>query len=544
MSSSIDSNEKQAQIELLPFALNEESFKQWINDLASVEAVEKLQSIAPMLTTFVQLKMPAKLRFLLLKQISQLLNFVSQQLENTYRKNYFPFPLQNQLIIELSAQAYSDLAKNYASLCEDSDFKQGNTFSQQHKTLIICQGIDAQAKVILYLALLYNKPDKGFWSLCFLFYLFAKQNNMLDSGTDQQNICFIKTFKQILIFELSNTHQFNTEEILGIFQLFTQFSGQVDLLSTAPEKKFKGLPFFDLRADFPPSSPQKDGYEENPFLIYISSLYLIKNLVQLSANKQNSAAYSKSLLLRLIKTLTMNQQRLSERELTKDQLHTLIGLDRVLKFLKAKHKKSLSKTKTHGKIPDLDFGIISADKNPDDMDTENSRSERDANVAIATEFDGIEYIKSEDIWSTNKKKQQFAKKPANTHLLDQSITGFRLSLIDNNVTIKVGDIIGLLFSKNLIICIIRRIISAGKNEIQIGVEKLGSHAKLLPLTNSKTVIYLKDDEGVESVVIKVHDFENDDYLFVQADTHLKKYKIEKQLHASSIIRHLKISYIS
>ena len=536
------SDKKTVQAELLPFALNEKELKQWLKDFSSSDEIKKLTSFTSILSIFSQLEMPAKLRFYLLKQLSPAINSLSRQQEKVYSKSYFPFSKQNQLNIEFSVQAYSGIANNCLLLCEDADFKHGNTFSRQQKASIICLGIDAQAKVILHYALLYNKPGKGFWNLCFLFYLFAKQNDFLESDTIQHDICFINTFKQILLFELSNTHQFNTEEILSVFRLLNHFSEQVELLTTAPEKKFKGLPFFNLREDSPPSVSAKEDHEHNPFLIYVSSLYLIKNLVHLSTSKKNHSSYNKAMLLRLIKTLTMNHRRKSKRKKINDELYTVIGLHKVLKFLGIKHKKELNKTKKPNEIPKLDFGIIAADKNQDDIESERSRSEWDANLAIATEFDGIEYVKNEDIWSTNKKQRTRIK--ANTDILDQSITGFGLSIQGDNAKTKVGDIIGLRVSKNIVIGIIRRIISVQGNKIQIGVEKLGSHAKLLPLTNSKIIIYLKSNEGEDSVVIQNNDLEDEIYLFVQADKHLKKYKIEKQLHASSMVRHLKISPIS
>ena len=419
-------------------------------------------------------------------------------------------------------------------------------FTQQQKALVIYYGIRAQVNVLFYQSLLYQKPDKGFWNLCFLFYLFAKQNNVLDVKLKSNNVYFFSRFKQILLFGLINVRQFNTEELFAVFHLLKKFSDQVELLSKVPDKKFRGIPCINLRVDAPPSLLKEGAQQEQPYLFYISSLNVIKQLVELSEHKNTLEVFNKSTLLRLIKSLTMNYQRNSEREITDDRLFACIGFDKVKAYVLETEKTRQEKEKHEsGEIRDLNFNIqeIETDRGMFDY-FRAERAERavDLDLSCLTDSVVMEDFKSSDIWPEKEKqaKQEPKKQVINTELIDKSSTGFRLRL--NAVTTKVGDIIGVTIFDNLVITVVRRIIKSHRNDLQVGVEVLGFDPKILHIAgiwNKKliTALYLKGDDEVESIIIGTNDFKNEDYIFTDK---LARFKVEKQLYMSSTIKHLKV----
>ncbi|MCK5190706.1 MAG: hypothetical protein KAR12_11695, partial [Methylococcales bacterium] len=260
----------------LPFSIDKTSFIAWMSDLDLENKDETLKRLSITLRVLKQELIKAEDRLFFLLKLSELVEQLSQQLEERYKNSCFPFSEQNNNKLKLLVSCEMEMAKNYVLLCEDKDFMFSDVFTQQQKALVIYSGIKSQAKVLLYQSLLYQKPDEGFWRLCYLFFLFAKQNKVLDFELEAHDSCFMSVFKQILLFELSNIRQFNTEELLSVFQVLNMLSGQAEVLNKAPDKKFKGIPCFNLRVDAPPSLLKEDAQQESSYLFYISSLNVIK----------------------------------------------------------------------------------------------------------------------------------------------------------------------------------------------------------------------------------------------------------------------------
>ena len=112
--------------------------------------------------------------------------------------------------------------------------------------------------------------------------------------------------------------------------------------------------------------------------------------------------------------------------------------------------------------------------------------------------------------------------------------------------IKVGDIIGLMIAEILVITVIRRIIQAQEHMIMVGVEVLGKDVELLRIFNleshgSVLALYLKSLEDSESIIIEGNDFQNENYLFADYNDGTIRFRVEKQLHASSMLRHVKVA---
>lgn len=525
----------------LPFSIDKISFIGWMGDLDLENKVETLRYLFSTLKILKQELIKPEDRLFFLQKLSELVEQLSRQLQETYKNSCFPFSEQNNKKLELSVSCATEIAKNYALLCEDEYFKTKGVFTPQQKALIIYSAIQAQANVLLYQSLLYQKPEKGFWRQCFLFYLFAEKNNVLDFEIESDKTCFISVFKQILLFELSNVRQFNAEELLAVFQLLKKFSDKVELLSKVPDKKIRDFPCINLQVDAPPTLLKEGAEQEPSHLFYIYSLHLIKQLLELSANKNTMEFGNKSMLLRLIKTLILNYQRKSEREIVTEQGGVSIGFDKVKAYLLKTEKTNYEKDNVgHAEIGDLDFEIQQIKSTRDHSGY--FRSDRDANLTISTDFDVLKDIKSSDIWLSKTKltEQESNKAVLNADILDKSRSGFRLKL--NAVATKVGDIIGVTIFDTLVITVVRRIVQLQSNELQVGVEVLGNNPKIVHIgdvrnKNAVTALYLKGGDGLESLIIGTNDFHNEASIFTEK---MAGFQVEKQFFMTSTIRHLKV----
>ncbi len=532
-------------IRTLPFSFDEKSFNSWLGSLKTENKVDTLKLV---LTTLKQLnQVELKLRFIFLQKLAILVHQLTKQLHNSYIKSQFPFSKQNKLRVMISAYCNIQLAENFSLLCKECNFNSDQVFSHQQKVIIIFNGILAQANVLLYKSILYEKPDKGFWNLCFLFYFFAKQNDALYTKIDTTENCFINLLKKILLLELSCPQQFNTEELFIIFHLLNKQSEFSELSTKVNEANTKGIAFINLREDLPPSLIIENREHEQPYLLYISNLRVIKNLLSLITNKASLANSNKVMLLRLIKSLSMNQQRKSDRKNTHSELFAIVGTEKLNNYLLLAESKSRADklAPPPGVIQDLNLEIVPIDDNGDKSD--NLRSELNANVEIGRKIDLIANIESADIWPEKKEQPKaVVNKPVtNADLFDKSTTGFGLRLRNQDDTLKVGEIIGLIISEELVITMVRRIAQVDKNDIVIGVEIIGNNATLLDIIDienkgSAAAFYLINDEQIESIVINTNDFQNEEHIFVDKDDKIIRYKIVKQLQTSSIVKHLKV----
>lgn len=327
---------------VLPFSLDEKSFSFWVAKLEEqYDEEHALNLVLGVLRKLKQLQLNSDLRASFLEKIARLVFQLSEKLEESYRNSFFPYSKKDTLKINLSNDCAISIAENYSLICKDISFKTKAIFSAEQKALILFRAIQAMSKVIFYKAMLYEKPRKGFWGLCYLFYLFAKQNDVL--FVEFQGSSFSKIFKKILIFQLSNAQQFNTEEIQTIFKLLNHLAEQVEFLPVVPEKRVNSVPCINLRIDAPPAVSKEVVSESSASFFYVSNLNLIKQLFDYSTNKSNISYVDKIMILRLIKTLTMNQHRESERELADNEIVAQIGFEKLNEFLL--HKENLLKNK-------------------------------------------------------------------------------------------------------------------------------------------------------------------------------------------------------
>ena len=527
----------------LPFSLDKEAFSIWLERQDKKDKLEVLQVFLGILKTLTNTKIKPDIRAFILEELSALVFQFSEQLQASYRKSYFPFSAEDTFKVEVSSKCTIEIAENYALICKDIGFKTKIIFSPAEKALILVNAIQAMVNVMLYKALLYKKLGKGFWSLCYLFYLFAQQNEVMELAPDQRDTCFIKVFKQLLVFELSNTQQFNTEEIHLIFDLLSSVADKVDLLPMVPEKKVNSVPSLNLRVGAPPAVSKEVIPQSSPYLYYVSNLNLIKQLFELSADKRNTAYNNRIMLLRLIKALTMNQHRKNDRELADNELYAEIGLDKFSEFLM--HKESILKTKGVVSYEVRDLSITDDFKQESHDERFGYRNEVDARLSLlkGPGEEKVEYFESADIWSAENTEPEAQP---NIKVIDQSHLGFCLRLLEQHPDTKVGDIIHLKVLPTDVVTVVRRINTTRSNEVIVGVEVLGYDPELLHIMDidnegAKTACILVDIDGQETIIIKSDVFTDQEYLVVDRNDKILRYRVENILNSStSIIKHLEV----
>ena len=502
------------KIQTLPFSIDSKSFSTWLVSLDTSDKVETLEILLPILSTLKIITIKPDLRFFFLEKISTLTFQSSEKLQENYIKNYFPFSKNDTLKINLSIHCAIEIAENYSLIAKNQCFKTEDIFSPQQKALTLFNGIRAMSSVLLYKAMLYEKPGKGFWSLCYLFYLFAKQNNVIELCPENINTCFIKVCKQLLIFELSNIQQFTTEEIHVTFNLLGNFSDHTNLLSEVPENKIHSVPFFNLRTDQPPSISKTIAPEQSPHLFYISSIDLIKRLIGLIELKNNMSYSNKIMVLRLIKTLTMKQQRRHERESIVSEVFAEIGFDEFKQF--NLQKPSFSKAKQTTPNKHQNFSTNSPLKTGN---TAKNKQKPSLSLAWQPGDNSIEHVENTNIWAAEEyvlePEQESGPKPQSMetqfpfeieHLSaeEQLKKESRAELFGYKNELDAGLSLTWRPEENKVEYIGSTDIWAAGEEIELEQSEPNSNAKLIDQSNLGFCIGLKDKSAATKVGEIIH----------------------------------------
>ncbi len=533
----------------LPFSIGEQSISTWLKSLQTNDDIGTLQVLTHTLESLKKTTIPVKTRAFFLEKISVLVFRITKELQKNYLKSYFPFSNSERLKLKLAADCALGIADNYALICEDPCFKTKSPFSFQQKAFILVDAVQALANVLLYKAILYEKPGEGFWTLCYLFYLIAKQNRALTLTPNKKTTSFIKIFKCLFVFELSHTQQFNTEEIHIVFSLLLNMSKHVDLLPLVPENKMDKTPCIDLRADTPPSASHLSISKKSPHIFYVSSHNLINQLFELFSHKKNISYPNRLIVLRLIKTLSKNHKRKENRVYADSELFADIGFDMYSESLL--HKEAVSSGSRFISSKFLNLGLDSQleQQYKNSLSGRKNMQQSALSLAWRAEDNTIDFIENTDIWSAKKVNAKKESSETNAILIDQGDFGFCIGLKGDHSITKVGEIIHLQRPDSSIVTVVRRIIpSSNKNyDVIVGVEILGYDAKLLHVVDtvsgsSKPACILQDKQGLRSIVIKADQYQSEKYLFANRYEKTFRYKVEKILKSStSTIKHLKVS---
>ncbi len=533
----------------LPFSIDQQSISAWLNRLHTNDHIGTLQVLSHTLESLKKTAIPVETRAFFLKKISVLVFRQTEELQKSYLKSYFPFSSSDRLKLKLAADCALGIADNYALVCEDPSFKTKSPFSFQQKAFILVDAIQALANVLLYKAILYEKPGEGFWTLCYLFYLIAKQNRALTLTPNKKTTNFIKVFKCLFVFELSHTQQFTTEEIHIVFTLLLSMSKYVDLLPLIPENKMDKTPCINLRADTPPSASHLSISKKSPHLFYVSSLNLINQLFELFSHKKNISYPNRLIVLRLIKTLSKNHKRKENRVFADSELFADVGFDKYSELLLHKETASSDSRFISSEFLNLSLDSQLEQQYKNSLSGRKNMQQSSLSLAWRAEDNTIDYIEDTDIWSAKKVNIKKESSDTNAILIDQSDFGFCIGLKGGHSITKVGEIINLQRPPSSIVTVVRRIIpSSSKNyDVIVGVEILGYDAKLLHVVDaetggSKPACILQDKKGLRSIVIKADEYQGEKYLFANRYEKTFRYKVEKILKSStSTIKHLKVS---
>ncbi|MEQ1545559.1 MAG: hypothetical protein ABL924_10990 [Methyloglobulus sp.] len=437
-------------------------------------------------------------------------------------------------------------------LAQEDWFKAEEYYTVEEKTIILCNGIQAMGKGLLYVFQTYTKPYVYFWHKYFQFYRVAQLYLLTDSECNPDAQRIDNAFKRVLVFALSNTNQFSPQEMRTVYELLGQYAVYTSLLNFVPKKKFNGIPSIHLKGNEPPSISDDNPDVHDPNRLYIATVTVASKILEATYDKRaHHLPVDRLMLLRLAKALTMNEQRKDSREAAQGNHLGTMGFNNIVDFLLGKEAERhrvntgirISELNRPGELRNLEFEISGVEGKEVDFGAD-SNSEKSTSTTVSQAFQVIEFTDPSEIWQSSHEDSH----EVNMRLVDKSTKGYGLLWTDNQIKPKVGDIIGILH-KNVTIGLIRWLAQSKETGMFMGVELVGTNATTVKVFNPGRpddevyAIYLTSvgaSKQSASLVFMNKHFQPDEFIFINKNNENVRYRQTKQLHLTSFINHVEV----
>lgn len=187
-------------------------------------------------------------RLLHLETIRAFIGDVILSMENIYLDCSFPMTSKEKASIELLTWINVEIAGNYQRVGMATDNVE---LSADSKVFALNQALKHLGHSLLYIAQAYQVAFTGLWQACYQIYKVAEQNQLLDieikrgSGEGTQTIN--KTFKQILLFSLSDINQYRPRDMDKIYDMLGKFSYISEIMLYGPDEPQKECFFGSMK---------------------------------------------------------------------------------------------------------------------------------------------------------------------------------------------------------------------------------------------------------------------------------------------------------
>ena len=337
-----------------------------------------------------------------------------------------------------------------------------------------------------------------------------------------------------------------------IYELLGHYAAYTSLLTAVPQKKFSGIPSINLRGNGPPIVNEDNDHQEDPDRLYIATVNVASKILEATYDRRAQHLPSDRLmLLRLAKTLTLNERRKDQRETTNSNLLGIMGFAPIIAFLRDKdnEKQQIAAAPGYfdptrpGELRELNFEIAATEIKDDQTDIE-THSHPTINKGIAQAFPVIEFTDPSEIWTAKKEELR----EVNMRQFDKSTKGYGLLWTDNKVKPRVGSIIGIAH-QTMTIGLVRWMAQSKETGMFIGVELLGENAIAVKVSNpgypdnQVNGVYLPgtgDSKQPPSLILMKKDFRPNEFLFLSKNNKNVRYRLTKQLHLTAFINHVEI----
>jgi hypothetical protein len=546
----------------IPLEVDVAKIPAWLEALDPEETGQSCGKVLRLLKSLPMEEMSAKVKLETLGNIRSTLDRLAAKLEKPLADAGSPLPAAERNDAELVICGYAELAQKLWQTIEQAGFPQEHKKPVKSFVGAFFQGLESLRQALLHIALLYDRPYEGFWRLCYQFYRRAELLNILDTGIEGDetgSVCIANSFKNLLVFYLSDTGLLTQKEMKALYNLFNNRPVPAKVYTELREDKEDLLSGFDLLGDLPPAPLRRMDVRDGE-MRYFSTMKIARSAYRYLKGKNAKQVGMESgnyaLFVKIAKVLGMQETRQYSRVTEKRSCRGLIGFNKTLKFLTHKNSASLAGAV---KILPPELSKASGDWTIPDLKLVPLGEEDLHRVQTSKNLGAIRNEKMKKLFSDSGATQPNASVEAqeaalfdNIEILDSSAKDYGILLKNPKTPVKIGELIGVVsdLDGRIEVGLVRRIAAAGKQEAELGVELISTQADLgcigrpADVQNTQLVLLLPGIAALkqkDSIVFPSHAFAAGETVFLQHGANKVFCRLDKLLHATSVFSHAELA---
>lgn len=558
----------------IPLQVDLTSITGWLDALDPELACQSCGKILRLLKSLHSEKLAPDVEFKILGKLRAVLDPVALKLEKPFMDAGNPFAETEQINAELIIFSYAELAQRFWHVADNSGALQKPELNSQMIAAALFQGMEALRRALFYISLLYDEPYESFWRLCYSIYRRGESLNILETGVAGSaagNDCINNSFKNLMVFYLSDSRLLTQKEMKALYNLFNHRQVLAKIYTGIPEDKANLLFGFDLDSDLPPMRVRHMGTRQGE-LRYVSTLKIARAVCRYlkgKEHKQDSLETGNyALFLKIAKVLGMQASRAYTRVAEKRNCPGLVGFNNVFKYLARKNpviagagtaqmlNGHLSAFSPEWVIPDFSLVPRGEEDFYRKMGSKNDGKESNAKLSQLFEDRNNRGLTAENEEAARGFQEHRESGPIfeKIEILDSSAKDYGVLLKTPKAAVKVGDLLGLLQAQDdrFEIGLVSRISSSGKQDIKLGVELLSLQAETAIIwqpakTQSPQVVLFLPRIPVlqqhDTIIYPTHRVSIDDTIVLQMGENKIYCRIRKLLHATSAFSHAELTVV-
>lgn len=558
----------------LPFVAKDKHLEEWLRSLANFPDEVAAEKILYACQAIGQIEGKADSQLRLLQKLLQNFHTLVEPLQKIYLDASQPLDERAMRHVELVVWNYIQPARMILAIVRQHQLK----LTKEQYVLALYLGMEALNYAQLHIALSYRLPMAGFWTLCYQIYRYAEQANLLSVEVNRREYSSVdtlrdesgsieKSFKQLLLFNLSDTRQFRCRDMLMVFHYLTGFSMSSGILSGYQPAWQQGVCVFNLNLDQPPQRIFEPATGVEPLERFIAPIAVAKSMYETLQQNSKSALHrlNYDVLLRAINTLGLGRKRKFKRISEHSECTGIIGLKDVISFLQSKVELNITPESVGPKLDQpkpigiwqtREFDLVAAG----DEVINNLRQAYRKDIQQETAFGKLLKFGAEAAENRQNLHFSLTATPVShdeAHLStfevqDTSAKGYGLVTKLPNVNAKIGDVLGIIKenSLNVELGLIRRISQIPAQRLGLGVEMIGFKAELAlvsyadePPAEMIWAMFLPGVDAIkqpDSLVYSSSLLKLGAVVTIQRQNQKQQYQLQKILQVTSAVVHMEL----
>ncbi|NOQ17052.1 MAG: hypothetical protein GQ581_08325 [Methyloprofundus sp.] len=522
----------------------------WLDNITPLDNSYYFQEMLAALQALRTFKLANKNYFVALEKINEQLTHSVKHFDHDHFEYRFPLSDKQIAKIEMITWVYAELSHNYYRLAMQLIKQKTFLSSKKRPALLLCRSLQASSQAYLKIAGCYALPFQGFWASLYQLYFLAEAQSLLDVSVaveSKENSSVEQLFKQILLLNLCDTHQFRPRDLQKLYDFLGDFTRHSKINSVPNSKYTKHTHLFAAQKDVPPlpleTMKARQSSVNYRYLILTGAVNeIFSQRVLLKSQVSNLNTLNQIMFLRAYKALTFAQKRQHTRTDRSRVGNGVIGLADVIKFHVNNGRGPQNITESHIEGKSKFNALRSRKKQGKQLDLVKKGSEN-MDILIhdrkADSSHSSAFLNEHTISIDRRKSLRLEE----FEVVNSSFNGYQILWDNISKKVQIGNVFGIISElEDAIEVGLVRHMRATEDGLIIGIELLSYESQIIyafspNATEQKTKCVLVNQD---SVLFSSNHFRTGDDVKLIINNRTISCRLGQSLHLTSSVSHFKL----